>query len=117
VDCPKHNDGDAGVTFIVGNGFTETVTVLVLLQPLALVPVTVYVVVEEGDAETVGPVVPLKPDEGAQLYDVPPDPLSVTDEPTQTAGDEGETLIVGLAFTITVTVAVPEQPDVVPVTV
>ena len=41
----------------VGNEFTVTVTVAVLVQPAAVVPVTVYVIVEVGLAVTVAPVV------------------------------------------------------------
>jgi len=40
---------------------TVTVTCAVAVQPLASVPVTVYVVVEEGLAETLAPVVVLSP--------------------------------------------------------
>jgi hypothetical protein len=49
-------DGDADGT-IIGKLFTETVTVAVLVQPLALVAVTVYVVVSDG--ETLGEPVKL----------------------------------------------------------
>ncbi len=54
-----------------------TVTDFVLVQPLASVPVTVYVVVEDGFAETVDPVVPDKPVDGDHIYDVAP--LTVND--------------------------------------
>jgi hypothetical protein len=40
------------VLLTVGNGLTASVTVAVLTQPLALVPVTVYVVVVAGDTVT-----------------------------------------------------------------
>ncbi len=40
----------------VGNGLTVTVTFAVLVQPAPLVPVTVYVVVEVGETETVVPL-------------------------------------------------------------
>jgi hypothetical protein len=49
-------DGDADAA-IVGKLFTETVTVDELVQPLALVAVTVYIVVAVG--ETVGEAVKL----------------------------------------------------------
>jgi hypothetical protein len=64
---PGQIAGAEGLTVIVGNGFTVTVTVAVLVQPAALVPVTVYVVVTVGDAVGFGHVVQLKPVEGAQL--------------------------------------------------
>ena len=64
VLLPLHIDGAAGVTLIAGLGFTVTVTVVVLLHPAALVPITVYVVVAAGLAVTVAPVVADKPVEG-----------------------------------------------------
>ena len=56
-----------GVTVITGRGFTVTVTCVVAVQPLLSVPVTVYVVVEEGLAVTGEPVDELKFVEGVQL--------------------------------------------------
>jgi hypothetical protein len=50
-----------------GRALTDTVTVAVLEQPAALVPVSVYVVVAEGLAITVEPVVADKPAEGLQV--------------------------------------------------
>jgi hypothetical protein len=57
----------AGGQVINGNGFTVTVAVVVLLQPAALVPVMVYVVVEPGFAVTLAPVVADKPVAGDQV--------------------------------------------------
>ena len=51
----------AGGHVMTGIGFTVTVTVPVLTQPAALVPVMVYVVVAVGLAVTLVPVVALKP--------------------------------------------------------
>jgi hypothetical protein len=51
---------------ITGVVLTVTVTVAVLVQPAADVPVTVYVVVDAGFALTVAPVVADKPVEGDQ---------------------------------------------------
>ena len=51
----------------VGNAFTVTVTVPVLVQPAAVVPVTVYVIVEVGSAVTVAPVVDDKPVAGLHV--------------------------------------------------
>ena len=55
-----------GETVTTGSGLMVTVTCAVELQELVSVPVTVYVVVEEGLAVTVEPVVALKPVEGLQ---------------------------------------------------
>ena len=56
-----------GVTVTTGSGFTVTVTCVVAVQPLLSVPVTVYVVVEDGFAVTGEPVVALRFVEGVQL--------------------------------------------------
>ena len=66
VDCPKQI-ATGGETVTTGNGLTVTVTCAVAVHPAADVPVTVYVVVEEGLAVTDEPVVLLKPVEGLQL--------------------------------------------------
>jgi hypothetical protein len=50
-----------------GIGFTETVMVVLLVQPAAFVPVTVYIVVADGCAVTDAPVVAESPVDGAQL--------------------------------------------------
>ena len=63
VELPLQIVGEAGETVTVGNGVTVTVTVCVPLHPLA-VPVAVYVVVEDGLAVTVAPVVALNPPAG-----------------------------------------------------
>ena len=39
--CPIQIDEEIGLIETVGNGLTVTTTVLVLLQPLAFVPITV----------------------------------------------------------------------------
>ena len=58
-----------------------------------------------------------KPDEEDQLYETPPVAVNVVDEPLQILTAE-PALTVGKGFTITVTLAVLEQPLVlVPVTV
>ena len=56
-----------GVIVITGNGFTVTVTCVLAVHPLASVPVTVYVVVEDGFAVTGEPVVALRFVDGVQL--------------------------------------------------
>ena len=59
---PKHVDGLLFVMESGGSGFPLIVMVAVLLQPAALVPVTVYVMlaVDVGVTVTVAPVVPLR---------------------------------------------------------
>ena len=52
---------------IVGNVFTVTVTLAVLLQPFELVPVTVYVLVVVGLAVTLAQVVQDKPVAGVHV--------------------------------------------------
>ena len=56
-----------GETEITGSGFTVTITDAVFTHPAAEVPVTVYVVVDAGLAETLVPVVALNPVEAAQV--------------------------------------------------
>lgn len=57
----------AGPAEMTGNGFTETVTVPVLLQPAALVPLIVYVVVTVGLAVVVVHAVHDRPVDGVQV--------------------------------------------------
>ena len=59
--------GDGVGTVITGSGFTVTVTCAVAEHPLASVPVTVYVVVEDGLAVTLEPVVELRFVDGVQV--------------------------------------------------
>jgi hypothetical protein len=114
TDVPAHTDVDGeAVAPIVGSGLTVIVTVLVLLQPLDPVPVTVYVVVEEGINETPLVTPPV------QLYEFAPVPFKVTDVPAHTVED-GDTVVptVGNELTVIVMVLVLLQPlDPVPVTV
>lgn len=58
--------GDIAIA-VVGTGFTLTCLVAWSVQPLASVPVTVYVTVVVGDAVTLVPVVALNPVAGAQV--------------------------------------------------
>lgn len=103
---------DVAVTF--GTAFTATATVAVFVQPLAAVPVTVYVVFPVGATVTLFPVrLP-----GIQLYVLAPPPVSVVDCPLQMVAVADDAVTVGLAFTVIVRVAVLVQPlAAVPVTV
>lgn len=104
--------GEAVAT-ITGNGFIVAVIVAVPVQPAALVPVTLYVVVDAGVSVNDEPL----PD-GFHEYELPPVAETVTASPAQT--DDGDTLaaMVGTALTVTVTDDVPVQPAAeVPVTV
>ena len=74
-------------------------------------------VVADGLAVMLAPVVAESPVEGVQKYVVPPVAVSEVDEPLQIATFD-PALIAGSAFTVTVTEAVLLQPDpFVPVTV
>jgi hypothetical protein len=108
----------AGVTTTAGTGFTITVTVVKLVQPAAVVPVMVYVVVAVGVAVTVAPLVALNPVAGVHAYVLAPLAVRLVEAPAQMAGAAGVTEMVGTGFMITVTVVVPVQPlAVVPLTV
>lgn len=67
-------------------------------------PVIVYVVVDTGVAFTVAPVDALRVAEGVHVYVVAPDAVIFTLPPGQIVGVNGATLIVGVVFTVTVTV-------------
>jgi hypothetical protein len=97
--------------------FTTTVVVAVAVQLLALVTVTVYTpaiaVVAPG---RVGFCRALVKDDGPdQLYEVPPDELSVMVAPSQ-YGPVLDAVAVGFVFTTTTVEFVPVQPPA-PVTV
>jgi hypothetical protein len=69
--------------FTIGRGFTVTTTASVAVHPKGLVAVTVYVVVEDGFAVTLEPLVPLKPVAGDQVYEDPPVAVKVALPPAQ----------------------------------
>jgi hypothetical protein len=88
------------------------------VQPLASVPVTVYVVVAVGLAVTVTPVVADSPVAGDHTYVVAPVAVIVFDEPIHIE-PVGLTVVVtvGRLLTVMVRVASSLQPLVVPVAV
>jgi hypothetical protein len=57
----------AGINVTVGEGLMDIVTLSILVQPFAFVPVTVYVVATVGFAFTDAPVVALSPVAGLQV--------------------------------------------------
>jgi hypothetical protein len=59
VDCPKHRD-TSGPASGVGRAETFTLTVAVPVHPEPSSPVTVYVVVDVGEAVTLFPLEELK---------------------------------------------------------
>ena len=81
---------------------TVTVIWAVAVHPFISVPVTVYVVVEVGDAVTDEPVVLLNPVEGLQLYVLAPLAVRVVDCPAQIATG-GLTVTTGSGLTVKVT--------------
>lgn len=110
VDEPAHIVVTPPVAVTVGTGFTDMVVVAVLLQPAALVPVTVYVRVAVVLQTTEAPVVALRPVDGVQTYVLPPPALIVVELPIQIAEDTGVAVMVGIAFTVIVAVARLAQP-------
>jgi len=80
-----------------GPGVTVTVVLQELLQPFALVTVTVYVVVTVGLTVIAAVVAPV-----LQRNDVPPVAVSVDGPPAQTVGLDGVMLHTGAGVTVTV---------------
>ena len=91
-----------GETVTTGIGLMVTVTCAVAEHPFTSVPVTIYVVVDDGFAVTEEPVVALNAVDGLQEYVLAPLAISDTDCPAQTAAGVF-TLITGNGFTVTVT--------------
>lgn len=101
------------VIVTVGEGFTVMVRVAVFEQPEE-VPVTVYVVVEDGLTETEVP----ESAPGIQLYVDAPEAVIVVLLPAQIAAEVVIVVTVGVGLTVMVRVAVFVQPFApVPVTV
>ena len=108
--CPGQIVGE--LTVIVGKGVTVTVAIAVLEQE-PTVPVTVYVVLEEGEASAV--FVPVEVAPALHVYEEPPPAVKLAVCPLQIVGEF--TVIVGRGVTVTVAIAVLEQDPAVPVTV
>jgi hypothetical protein len=105
AEFPRQIAGDEDVAVTVGEGMTVTVACEVE-EHVPLVPVTVYVVVEDGLTVT---EVPLSAP-GFHVYVVAPDAVSVVDVPSQMVIADGETVTVGVGTTVTVTCAEEVQP-------
>lgn len=89
-------------------------TVAVFEQPFDPMPVTVYVVVADGVAETIFPV----NNPGSHVYVFAPVPVSVVLLPEQSVFSDADAATVGRGSTVMATVAVLVQPaPFVPVTV
>jgi hypothetical protein len=114
VEVPEQMVVLLAETETVGVGLTVTITVCVDVQPETFVPVTVYVVVDVGETET---VVPLN-EPGIQEYVVAPEPVRFVLPPEQIVGLLAVAVTVGFEFTVIVRVAVDVHPlAAVPVTV
>ena len=113
VELPEQSVVVPDDAVTVGEVLTVMACVAVAVQPLAAVPVTVYVVVDAGVTDTGDPV----SDPGIQLYVDAPVALSVVELPEQSVVVPEEAVTVGEVFTVINCVAMDEQPALVPVTV
>ena len=114
VEDPLQTVTVVAETLTVGVGVTVISCVVEAVQPFAAVPVTVYVVVEEGVTVTAVPV----NDPGIQLYVDAPFAVIVVGPPSQMAAGAAEVVTVGDVFTVISCVAVAVHPfAAVPVTV
>ena len=94
-----------------GTVFTVTVTVVFDWQPVRLVPIMVYVVVEEGDATTWSSTVEDKPVDGDHEYEFAPEAVNVVAFPGQMVAEEGLMDMGAPCTAVTVTFADAEHPD------
>ena len=113
VELPLQIVADA--TLMMGFDPTVTVAVVSFKHPFRSVPVIVYCVVDAGFAVTTGPLVPLRPVPGLQLYEFAPFAVSVAVPPGQIVALF--TVIVGSGLTVTMDVACAVQVALVPTTV
>jgi hypothetical protein len=93
---------------MLGLAFTVTVDVPLLMQPFASVPVTVYTVVNAGEAVTVPPVAALRVPEGDHEYVAAPEPTRGKDPPAQIEPELAVTF--GRAYTMMPTAALAMHP-------
>ena len=96
-------------TVVTGIGFTVTVLTAVDEQPKE-VPVTVYEVVTEGVTEIALVTAPVDHE-----YEVAPPLVNVALAPSQIVLEL--TIVTGIGLTVTVAIALPVHPALVPVTV
>jgi hypothetical protein len=89
-----------------GRGFTAIEIFPVAVQPFASVPVTVYVVVAEGESVT---EVPLN-DPGIHVYVAAPLPVNVVEAPVQIVVLDAVAETIGDVYTVIEIVPVPVQP-------
>ena len=103
ADCPTQIIAGDTVSIML---LTLTVTWAVAVQPLLAVPVTVYVVVDDGFAETLAPVVLLRPVDGDHAYVLAPPAINTTGWPLQMAvlGDTHNAMVLTVMVTCDVAV-------------
>ena len=116
ADVPLHIVASDVVAVTTMFEFTVTVTVPVPVHPF-VVPVTLYVVVEFGNACGLAIFDWLNPVAGAQEYEPAPETLICIVSPSQIAGALGLKVKTGFEFTVIVMVSVSLQFKVLPVTV
>ena len=104
VLLPTQTVDGVALIVIVGNGFTVTVTVAESTHPSVDVPVTVYVVVEAGEASGLFIVDDDNPAAGDHEYVLAPDAITLTGAPpAHSSGAAGENVITGNGLTVAVT--------------
>lgn len=94
---------------MVGFGAMVTETVALLMQPPALVPVTVYTVLASGVADTTAPLGEFNVAAGVQVYVPAPPAVKLAVAPGQIVA-LAVAVTVGFGATVTCTVVVPVQP-------
>ena len=86
------------LAFTGGNGTTVTTTLSWLVQPAPLEPISVYVVVPEGETTRLAALDP----PGSQVNEeAEPDAVKVTLSPTHMDEEEAEAMTVGGVLTVT----------------
>jgi hypothetical protein len=97
AEFPAHIDVGLETAVTVGLGSTIKFIVFVLMQPAALVPVTVYIVVTVGETLTDAPEIA----PGFHVYVKAPEAVKVDEEPLQIPVGEAVAIIVGVGVTDT----------------